>query len=195
MANVCSVSVTLKARSKEEAKKIYDIIADSTSEEKATEVSMKDTGYGTGWIGNFVVNALKMDYHDIPCRGTIDDYSLDGEDVILWASTAWGPDNILAPLTSFVKRDFPDVEIIYTAEEPGFMLYESNDPMVANTYIVDMFEPIEGIPWVDYKYGWSKKAILELFNEPDLETIEDKYDEVSIHRFEEVDPFSYYQVA
>lgn len=69
-------------------------------------------------------------------RGTFEYFEWDEENqsVILNCETAWDwqPDFV-----DFLKQTFPDSKVYYTAEEPGFEIYVTTDPLCNEIYKIE----------------------------------------------------------
>lgn len=125
-----------------------------------------------------IVEKAGFDYNSVSCRGIITDFYLDNlnEDeyrIVLYQETAWGPNNKMWKL--IIDKYCPEAEFIYTAEEPGNEVYVSNDPDVANTYMLDWAD--------DCQYGLSRQEMFDILFSKLKEykpNINFKVDEISV---------------
>lgn len=154
MPNWCQSIITFHGKN---AKKLGNLI-DEWTKEKLPEVS---DYFGKDWLGNCLVNSGIMNfnevrYGDIRCRGSIDyvEYT-DEEELTMETSSAWGPAITMWRMIN--DKLNLDLDIVYTAEEPGCELYWTNDPCVEGTW---MFEMLEG-----QEYEVSEEWVRELFEE------------------------------
>lgn len=69
-------------------------------------------------------------------RGTIEYFEFDEEtkSVILDCETAW---DWQPGFIDFLKQKFPNSKVYYTAEEPGFNLYVTSDPLCKEIYKIE----------------------------------------------------------
>ena len=69
-------------------------------------------------------------------RGTIEYFEWDEEaqSLILDCETAW---DWQPGFVDFLKKTFPDSEVYYTAEEPGFEIYVTTDPLCEEIYKIE----------------------------------------------------------
>lgn len=141
MPNWCFTNIAINTDSEETAKAIYDKFENEWL--KAPE-GEPVSGFGNDWLGCLAVNSGVIDSYDdvdespIACRGSVEDVALDVVSVNLVTSTAWGP--MLEPIYRAIEKNFglDDIDIVYSAEEPGNELYITNDEDIADTYHVEI---------------------------------------------------------
>jgi hypothetical protein len=112
--------------------------------DKVKEYTRSD--FGRLWLGNILMHTGmsrdEIDEKNISCRGSIDWYDRNGDKMISFdEETAWAP--MLKCIDIFVRHYTDDFRIRYTAEEPGQIIYFSNDRDVYGKYRVDIWEPDE----------------------------------------------------
>ena len=195
MPNWCNTNITFHGKN---AKKLNDLIT------KWTKESLPDVAFGRKWLGNCLVNSGILEFDDaafgkIKCRGIIEYYDLtDDEELIVETETAWSP--MLKMWDIINKKLNLGLEIIYTAEEPEFEVYMTNDPSMKDVYAVDIYIDKE-----DYPFGYeiqdyevSKEELEEIkkelktifpfaksFDEMDMNVGGNSF--VSVHEYEFVD--------
>ena len=136
MPNWCFSHVTLNG-SKDSMDKLEKAF------QEAFASSPIPTDFEDTWLGNLL---LKLGYDedaiqhgDIRCRGSVTDWSrTDDKTIELDVESAWGPHIYCIQL--FVQNIDPEIEMVYTAEEPGNGLYWTNDPAVVGTVYIDRFD-------------------------------------------------------
>ena len=134
MANWCFTDVSLSGP--EDQIKIFD---------KAYREMRKNTPEDKDvWLGSMLMyTGLSEDEvinGDVPCRGVVYFYESTDDQITLNTYTAWEP--IVEPIVILRDRIAPDLEIIFTAEEPGNGVFVSNDPAVYNMYLLDYFDEV-----------------------------------------------------
>ena len=165
MPNWCMTRITFHG---ENAKKLEKLIDEWTSE------GLPGVDFGGYWLGNCLVKSGVMSfdeaaYGDIRCRGTIDyvEYT-DEDELTMETSSAWSPAVEMWYLIN--DKLNLDLDIVYTAEEPGCELYWTNDPAVEGTWMYEMHGDDDG-----NEYEVDEKVIKEIYEEfikshPDAET-------------------------
>ena len=89
-----------------------------------TKAELKKTsGFGGRWLGNLVTE-LGGDWQKVYCRGTIEWYEMEDDQLKLTTDTAWVPMN---EVFDFICEKFPGLSYYYQAEEPGCDLFWTND--------------------------------------------------------------------
>jgi len=100
------------------------------------KMALLDNGFGNMWLGN-LVHVLGGDWNKIYCRGQITQFemSIDGDtlettlDIAML--TAWEE---MSEVRAFLNKKFPSLTILYTVEEPGNGVYETNNKKFYNNY-------------------------------------------------------------
>ena len=136
MPNWCYTSITINCKNAEEAKMLYERI------EEWTTSNYCRNGFGRSWLGNIVGNSGIDSMKDgkdfsVRCRGTLEylDYQ-EGENTVSVATeTAWCP--MIQMWERICEKYLTEYEIIYTAEEPGYELFYTNDPVLSGSYVID----------------------------------------------------------
>ena len=109
--------------------------------EKAVTTEYQKNGFGDRWLGNLLWHIGAIDASgrpDIRCRGSIEDISRpEGGRLQLQTESAWGPH--VTCIEMFALHYAQDVEVFYTAEEPGNGLYWSNDLNYQSRVCVDFW--------------------------------------------------------
>ena len=133
MPNWCYTNITISHHDETKVEDLY---------KKICEWSHKDfceNGFHDGWLGNIVGNSGIADPlgKDAPrCRGTLNSIYFEGGQISLSTETAWAP--MLKMWRMLLDKYLPDAELIFTAEEPGCGLFETNDPDVIGKYYIDV---------------------------------------------------------
>lgn len=140
MPNWCYTNISFNSENKNSLKKLYDFIERAISDEsKYAKVS----DFGSNWLGNVLLECDLMTLDDVKndkvpcrCRGSIIYVDKNDDQVIVDTETAWVP---MMQIWQMVieKLELDDVDIIYTAEEPGCELYWTNDPAVEDDYMIE----------------------------------------------------------
>lgn len=143
------------------------------------------------YLGGYTEDEIS---YDMPCRGWITYCGLDEDTLEIDMESAWSP--ALEPIMLFKERYAPDASLLYTASEPGCGLYESNDPEVIGTYVIDNYgEYPEFEP--DSCWDLSEKDLREILAKAMGEEItddestdelikraSDKFEDISIFKYE-----------
>lgn len=182
MPNWCFVNYKVVGK-KEDAKRFADML----DHLKGLPEPLVENGFWSGpkgnnlWLG-CIVNYLGGDWNTVWCRGVVDGYSLlegrtPGEAIVdVQLEHAWGePRNF----RRFLLEKFPDLRIVYLAEEDGNGLYETNDALgefFPDRYILEYededgdcdtvyFTTLQGFADYIVEHGFVQSA------EPDFEKI------------------------
>ena len=101
---------------------------------EALPESLLPNGFGKLWCGN-IVHKLGADWNEVYCRGWITDYDIAAPDRInLSVESAWGE---LSEVRKLILTHYPGLRIFYESEEPGMLVFESND--VDGLYFKDRY--------------------------------------------------------
>lgn len=144
MPNWCLTRITINHEDESELQKLHDLIKEWTSKDYAKN------GFGNSWLGNVVLGSgvgtvdagLDTDLH---CSGSITYLEPCADQLLIDTETAWAP--MLTMWVKVIDKYLPGAEIIYTAEECGNGLYQTNDPCMKDKYYVEVWD----VP--DYKEG------------------------------------------
>ena len=189
MPNWCYTNIHFVNEDKKEIKKLYKLIGDWTSKDAM------ESGFGLTWLGNVVLNSGIGTINtnpdtDISCRGSISDYSITEEQLVVVTETAWSP--MLEMWVKIVDKHSPETEIYYTAEELGCEILCTNDPDVDGKYYLDSWdEEYECYDCIDEE---SLIPILQSYLDTDeseinslIDLLDDLDDsELSVHQWEYV---------
>lgn len=169
MPNWCLTEVKICGPEKEV---IYlrDLLANWLS----TESDIK-SAFGADWLGNIAQKA-GLDWKKVPCRGGI--YYFPGEvynnsdgnkEICFEVQTAWTP---MHEIWHFILNTYaPNCKYIYTAEEIGNNLWETNDKAETETICIDYFKGNEelrnsldladGLNYMNIQqfYEWAKEIL------------------------------------
>lgn len=179
MPNWCYTRITFKHNTEQEAKRFMDLVL---SWKKDAAVN----GFGEGWLGNIAINSGVGDFHggnitdkngnDLFCRGSLNFEELNGNYVEISEDSAWEPAMRLWRLVC-EKHNF-DCEIEFWAEEPGCVLYATNDPDLEGTYEIDVFDdPPEWFGDAECVHEASLETVIEFLQDA-LKTDETDYDKL-----------------
>ena len=208
MPNWCYTNISFNSENKNNLKKLYNFIEKATSN-KSKYADVSD--FGSNWLGNVLLECDLMTLDDVKnntvpcrCRGSIIYVDITDDQVIVDTETAWVP--MMQVWHKVVEKlNLDDVDIIYTAEEPGCELYWTNDPTIVGTYILEAYYNGNENDILNYifdgepncsLYDLSQKAIDEYLDKTKeffpsmkkLEELEDEFDEfyISIHAYKYV---------
>ena len=137
MPNWCCTNIKISCNEEKEARKLFESL------EKWTSKNYKENGFGKSWLGNVVlgsgIGTVDTDEKtDIHCRGSITYMDIEDKDVLLTTETAWVP--MLSIFYGILSKYDIDADIIYTAEEPGCLIYATNDPDLIGKFHVYVYE-------------------------------------------------------
>lgn len=102
-----------------EVQSLYDLMQELQDMEKPTI----ENGFGTTWLG-CLVDALGEDWENVDCRGSWNGLELVGDILKFNTETAWSPCDETLEL---ILKKFPSLRYYYRTEEPGMVIYETND--------------------------------------------------------------------
>ena len=131
--------------SEDEVAALHKIIQDLDQRDE----SLLPNGFGKLWLGN-LVHVLGGDWEKTYCRGQILNYSLERGILSINTETAWGE---LSEVRNLILHHFPGIRIYYLCEEPGMLVFETNDSGGAffkERFILDYCEDIKGIFYWEY---------------------------------------------
>ena len=106
------------------------------------EKPLVENGFGKLWCG-CLVSLLGGDWNEVYCRGEIDSYEFSGTTLCISVTSAWSE---LGEWRRFIKSKFPNIHIVYSAEEPGNIYYVTNDKegdYFPERYILDFTDGLE----------------------------------------------------
>lgn len=147
MPNWCSTSYYFQFESEKKAQEFFDLVNSWLNE-------VVKSDFGESWLGNVVLNSkisqLKTSSDksfDIEpyysCRGWVVDSDLCGCEVSIYTETAWCP---MHEMWEAIRQKYAsDATVTYYAEEPGVLLYNTNDPEYEDTYNIDIYEDSTGV--------------------------------------------------
>ena len=128
---------------KKETDQLHQTLADMKSgaydgKRKSPTLIIEENGFGPMWLGN-LVHVLGGDWNKVYCRGVITDFKLSdqGDELTIVMETAWEE---MSEVRAFLHQKFPSLTILYTVEEPGNCVYETNDKKFyeKNRYYLDV---------------------------------------------------------
>ena len=178
MPNWCFSDITIYHDDEEKIKALKEKIDEWTSKD------FIENGFGHNWLGNIVgfsgIAEWKDDFRTpdgnlLRCRGAITDSFYDARRLNIHTETAWGP--MLGMWLLIIGKYCEGAQLVYTAEECGCGLFITNDPDVAGTYYIDIWDPPEEFSDVDSEYEASKETVIEFLQrvlktkETDLEKL------------------------
>ena len=162
MPNWCSTNIVVKNRE-------TDVIENLEKEfENAFECNKIENGFGKMWLGN-ILSYLGYDEHEvlngsIRCRGEVSYMELNGNELHISTETAWVP--MLQVIMKMVEKYAPDSEVTYQAVEEGCEIHSTNDPNIAGTIYVDIFENLpDELAWLEeanYNYMTKDQFLKEV---------------------------------
>jgi len=187
MPNWCYTNITINHENETEVEKLEKLINEWTSK------NHMPNGFDNKWLGNVVlgsgVGTVDTDKEtDLRCRGTIIDYYRTGNELVISTETAWSP--MLKMWVKVLEKYLPDAELIYSADECGFDINDTNDPDLVGKYILDYYGDGDIEPDWEASEETVRKTLQELLNteETDVEKLiqmvyEDDYD-ISVRKWE-----------
>jgi len=116
------------------------------------------------------------DWNEIFCRGEIVDYGFFGCTLNMTVISAWSQ---LEEWRKILKTKYPNIQIYYRSEEPGEIIYETNDvdgkSYFPERYILDFFDGSAYFNNLDEVAEYvSKKTGKEVKMEEEIETALDE---------------------
>ena len=204
MPNWCYTNITICHDDKNKLKDFFDKVEEWMK--KPYKTNDFDT-YSLGWLGNIVGNSGLAEWKvkengredfvpSISCRGSLQTFELHENSINIDTETAWGP--MLEMWRLLCDKYLPGADIYYTAEESGNGLYQTNDPDVADTYYIDIWEPPEEFEDEESMYEAEESDAIEFLQrvlhteETDINKLIDMADSIddpwfSIHKWELMD--------
>lgn len=101
--------------------------------EKMPDPGLFENGFGSTWLGNLVIK-LGGDWNKIYCRGEWNYMEYRDGILIIDIESAWSEPN---EVRDFIEEKLPGIKIYFQSEEPGCVIYETNDP--TGEYFPDRF--------------------------------------------------------
>ena len=204
MPNWCYTNINICHNDKNKLKDFFNKVEEWRK--KPYKTNDFDT-YSLGWLGNIVGNSGLAEWKvkengredfvpSISCRGSLQTFELHDDSINIDTETAWGP--MLEMWRLLCDKYLPGAEIYYTAEESGNGLYQTNDPDVADTYYIDIWEPPEEFEDEESMYEAEESDAIEFLQrilhteETDINKLIDMADSIddpwfSIHKWELMD--------
>jgi len=111
-------------------------------QERKKPLVENDYYYPNYWLGNLVAR-LGADWHDVYCRGTWSDLTLNENWLFFSTETAWQPPYELLKL---IKKVYPSLNFFFSAEGDDWDFYLTNDEKgryFTSRYVIDMEPDIE----------------------------------------------------
>lgn len=135
MPNWCNCNVSITS-TPEEVERIAEALQDATSKNYLGDEPFT---FKEEWLGNLLCytgkTADEVSNGDICCRGSITYWEkISDTQISMCLETAWSPQ--FGAFPPFFNYLGVHPEVIYTAEEYGNLLFVTNDPVVADTYIL-----------------------------------------------------------
>lgn len=198
MPNWCFTNITM-AGQREKVQFLYDKIEEWTSKDYA------QNEFGNSWLGNIALGSgiateEDIDKRDAPrCRGAIINLEIELNNIqdaylTVQTETAWNP---MMKMWSMINEQYDlNLNIVYSAEEPGCELYLTNDPDIAGTYIIDAYDMDE----IQTEYCIEEKYVVrelqELFSttEIDIEKLINMFDESEYSERMSIGKYSFVEI-
>lgn len=189
MPNWCCTAYAIEGDA-QEVKALYELMKELEEKETPTV----ENGFGTSWLG-CLVDALNVDWHNVPCRGLWEGLEFDGCVLAFWTTTAWDSCNEVFDL---VRKKFPSLHYYYRAEEPGMGYYCTNDvegKYYPDRYIIDLrtdkgdwqTEYFTDLPSL---YEWLEDiAGVPIRSEQNIQALMQKWEEVSPDTYININEF------
>jgi len=141
MANWCVTHIAITHEDREAIEKLYDNILSWTSH------NAEENDFGQYWLGNIVLNADVGTVYtqfgerkdtDLACRGYITAMWLEKNRLIIYEDSAWEP--AVQLWLRVLDKYLPGAILTYDAEEPGTILYWTNNPDLVGRYRVNPYD-------------------------------------------------------
>ena len=182
MPNWCSTNITIRYEDSKKLKSFYDKI-ETWAKKKYHDNGFDYPDCETYWLGNIVGNSglskwdeKKDDFEpNIRCRGSINELSFDENYIHIRTETAWCP--MMQMWDMLREKYLPDAEIWFDAEECGCGLYVTNDPTIAGTYYIDVWEPPEELEDIYSLYEVGEEEVVK-FLQKVLKTDESDFEKL-----------------
>ena len=193
MPNWCSTAYAVEGDA-QEIKSLYELMKKLEDMEKP----YVPNGFGTTWL-RCLVNALGGDWENVGCRGSWYNLEQVGDVLKFNTETAWAPCDETLEL---ILEKFPSLQYYYRTEEPGMVIYETNDSegiyfperyvlsilTPENEYFNEYFEELKNVfEWMNEKFGQPITSFA------DMNKLEEKWQEqyngafCSLNEFEVID--------
>lgn len=141
MPNWCFSTVKIYDNKKENIKNLFNLIKEWTKE------NAEPNGFGTQWLGNIVIHSGIGSANDknknyISCRGSMNYLELQNDHIYIEMTTAWSPS---LKMWDMIAKKYlsEDYEILYTADEPGNGIFDTNDSDYIGMYSVESYSDID----------------------------------------------------
>ncbi len=143
MANDCYTRITINSGKIDEAVSLYNNILQWLD---------SPTPVAKWWLGNVVyhsgIDAIDRlgNFSTYRCRGSVIYHDIfvsdDNVEISIDTETAWVPmvkmwKAVCEKYLGYDDKGNPNFEIVYSAEEPGCLLYWTNDPALNGLWIID----------------------------------------------------------
>ena len=150
------------------------------------EKPLVENGFGKLWCG-CLVSLLGGDWNEVYCRGEIDSYEFSGTTLCISVTSAWSE---LGEWRKFIKSKFPNIHIVYSAEEPGNIYYVTNDKKgdyFPERYILDFTDGLEYFKTLDDAAGFvSRLKGKEVKTEEEIAAALDELEEKELEENKDV---------
>ena len=166
MPNWCYTNIDITHTDKNKLKEFYDRIEAWTSKDYS------ENGFGTNWLGNVIGNSGVAEYNNekggfitsdgknLSCRGSVLFLGYNEDGIIRMSQEdAWSPNLKLWKMV--LDKYLPDATLIYTAEEPGCGIYETNNQDYEDKYIIDIYGDLpDDMNW-ESMYEASEETVIQ----------------------------------
>lgn len=162
----------------------YIIHGNKESISKLSDLLNNSYQHHQGWLGS-VVEELTGKECSIYARGWMQGTPrIDNNSIQFYAETAWSE---LNEWREFIQNQFEDVEIEYTAVEPGMGIYITNIEELVGTYYVDdgeigSIDELTEKELLDYINETYNKHFKKIENA--LRFIDREHESIYIHQYE-----------
>lgn len=142
MPNWCNTIVIISHNDTNKTKELYDKLKEWTSKD------YHENDFGHEWLGNVALGsgiatwdknkgAVTDTGKIVNCRGAIRLLDFEDGNIHISQDDAWSPNVYLYKM--ICDKYLPDAEILFSADEPGCEVYETNDPAVEGSYVIDVY--------------------------------------------------------
>lgn len=157
MPNWCFNRIRIRCPDNDMAENLYNKLTEWTS------FNYRDSDFSLSWLGNVVGNSgidayEGRDFTKYSCRGSLDEFTIDENEITVFTSTAWSP--MIQMWKGVCDKYCPEAEILYDSEECCNGIYQTNDKELAGKYYLD-----SGEDELESDMDYSEQELIKTFQE------------------------------
>ena len=189
MVNWCTTAYVIEGDAKE-----LESLYEAMTEIKMGKNTNVEDPFGT--VGLLcLVKDLNGDRNKMDCRGYWKNLEINGDTLKVTTLTAWKPSN---KILDFICEKYPSFDYYYRAEEPGKLIYETNDrngKYFPEKYRVEIFTREEVLHTKYFTklsavYGWFEELSGQLVkSEAEFEALLARWREECTYAYGYIDEF------